>query len=206
MPPLILILGPMASGKTSLCKFLFRTMAEEELNPYAIIQENRRDPEGYPTELRLVELPRGEGRFLGRRGTSEPKREMFGEHKFEEGESRREKQPFIFEDSAFAWASDRIRSALTRGCGTLIIDEIGPLEVLSGGGLAPALETAAKRKGLALIASTRPSLEHELLRRIPGLGARSLLRIVANPDRDARDLFFLSRTIIRHCQDKDRTV
>ncbi len=206
MPPLILIVGPMASGKTSLCKFLFRAMAEEGLNPYAIIQENRRDPEGYPTELRLVEFPGGEGRFLGRRGTSEPRGGMFGERRFEEGESRREKRPFIFENSAFVWASGRIRSALAQGCGILIVDEIGPLEVHSGGGLAPALEAAAECEGLPLIASTRPSLERELLRRIPGFGARPLLRIVANPDRDARDLFFLSRDIIRHCQDKNRTV
>lgn len=195
MVPLVLLLGPMASGKTSLCKSLFKTMADAAMKPFAIIQENRRNPEGYPLELRLVELPGGEERFLAARGVFK------AEQQSGEGNGR-ELNPFVFEKPAFVWACAKINQALAEGCGALIVDEIGPLEVFKGDGLMPALEEAANAEGLLLILSLRPSLEEALLGRLPKLTARPRMRVLPDRFREKNELLFLSKDIIRHCQDK----
>jgi nucleoside-triphosphatase THEP1 len=200
MSALVLIVGPMASGKTSLCKFLFRAMREESLDPYAIIQENRRDSERFPVELRLIELPGGEQRFLGRRNVDTQGGNAAGNGRFDRRGFYRGREPFAFDDSAFAWASDKIRAALAQGCGILIMDEIGPQEIRAGRGLMPALETVAKSGNLPLVLSVRPALEEELLRRLPELRSRPILRIAPTPDLDELELVSLSRDIIRHCQ------
>ena len=194
MAPLVLLLGPMASGKTSLCTLLFQTMADRSMNPYAIIQENRRSPQGYPVELSLVELPGGEKRFLGvREGFS-------GTGPFDDTAGTALK-PFAFDHSAFAWASAKLEQALAEGRGILILDEIGPLELQKGEGLMPALEKAARAETLTLVLSLRPNLEKQLLRCLPNLVSRRLLRIYLGQHRDENELFFTVSDIIRHCQD-----
>lgn len=46
---------------------------------------------------------------------------------------------YHFAADAFEWANAVIASAVDAGCDLLAIDEIGPLELAKGGGLAPAL-------------------------------------------------------------------
>jgi nucleoside-triphosphatase THEP1 len=185
----------MASGKTSLCKLLFHAMEDSNLKPFAIIQENRRDAKGYPVALRLIELPGGKECFLGARAGNVE--ELYS------GEgSGKELKPFVFERSAFAWATTEIAQALAKDCGALIIDEIGPLEVLEGGGLMTALEAAAKAERVPLIVSLRPSLEEKLMLRLSRFPSRQILRIATDCSKGKNDLFPLIQTIIRHCQDK----
>ncbi len=200
MSALVLIVGPIASGKTSLCKILFRAMREERLDPYAIIQENRRDSERFPLELRLIELPGGEQRFLGRRNVGAQGGNAAGNGGSDRREIYRGREPFVFDDSAFAWASDKIRDAAARGREILIIDEVGPLEIQTGRGLMPALAMASKLGDMHLVLSVRPALEEELLRWLPELRSRPILRIAPTPDLDEQELVSLSRDIIRHCQ------
>lgn len=47
---------------------------------------------------------------------------------------------YHFTADAFAWANAVIASAVEAGCDLLVVDEIGPLELVQGGGLAPALD------------------------------------------------------------------
>jgi nucleoside-triphosphatase THEP1 len=46
---------------------------------------------------------------------------------------------YHFTTDAFAWANAVIASAVDAGCDPLVVDEIGPLELMKGTGLAPAL-------------------------------------------------------------------
>ncbi len=146
-------------------------------------------------ELSLIELPGGEKRFLGaRQGVSKE-----GAGAADAGSAMK---PFVFEASAFAWASEKIEHALAEGCQVLILDEIGPLEILGQGGLMPALEKAAAAETPALVLSLRPSLEEQLRRRLPDLASKKTLRILLDRSRDENETFFIVQNIIRHCQDK----
>lgn len=47
---------------------------------------------------------------------------------------------YYFAADAFPWANAVIASAVNSGCDLLVVDEIGPLELVQGRGLAPALD------------------------------------------------------------------
>lgn len=47
---------------------------------------------------------------------------------------------YYFAVDAFTWGNAVIASAADAGCDLLVVDEIGPLELARGGGLAPALD------------------------------------------------------------------
>ncbi|MCR4407944.1 MAG: nucleoside-triphosphatase [Anaerolineae bacterium] len=47
---------------------------------------------------------------------------------------------YYFMADAFPWANAVIASAVEAGCDLLVVDEIGPLELMQGGGLIPALD------------------------------------------------------------------
>jgi nucleoside-triphosphatase THEP1 len=63
---------------------------------------------------------------------------------------------FRFRAAAFAWAGQRIATAVAAGADLVIIDEVGPLE-LRGAGLAAALD--ALPPGLARVLLVRTGLE-----------------------------------------------
>lgn len=47
---------------------------------------------------------------------------------------------YHFTTDAFAWANAIIASAVEASCDLLVVDEVGPLELVQGGGLTPALD------------------------------------------------------------------
>jgi len=179
----ILILGTMASGKTSLCKKLFDAMKAECSNPFALVEENIRNEEGYPVELWYSELGTGERQFLGRRADVFPTL-----------------NPFIFNPAALAWADARIHKAVQEGCEALILDELGPLELLHNGGIMPSLEWALTTASCPIILTLRPDLEASLLSRLPAPMARAALRFQLSTNPREIEGFSIVQRIIRHCQ------
>lgn len=79
---------------------------------------------------------------------------------------------YHFTADAFAWANAVIASAVEAGCDLLVVDEIGPLELIQGGGLAPALDLlSAVPRALIVV---RLSLVNTLRDRLERVGRASL--------------------------------
>ncbi|HEX8386336.1 MAG TPA: nucleoside-triphosphatase, partial [Rubricoccaceae bacterium] len=89
---------------------------------------------------------------------------------------------FTFDGAVFAWARAELATACRAAPATLIVDEVGPLE-LDGRGLEPAVGAAVR-----LAASTRVVLvvrEGLLDRVLDHYGVRDHARIVRHAPRDA---------------------
>ncbi|MDY7039356.1 MAG: nucleoside-triphosphatase [Chloroflexota bacterium] len=79
---------------------------------------------------------------------------------------------YHFTADAFDWANALIASTVAAGCDLLAVDEIGPLELEHGGGLAPALNLiAAAPRALIVV---RLSLVDVLRDRLKRVGRASL--------------------------------
>lgn len=194
MRDLILILGPMRSGKTTFCRELYRLLADKSPPPFAVIEENIRDSEGFPVSLALRDISAGEEIPLARR-----------EERPSGGRGGR--APFAFSEEAFPWAESRIKKAVAEGCGILMIDEIGPLEAAEGGGFLEIVEWALANGDCPLLLTLRPELEGLLLERLSSSSALprvDRLRLDAG-DLD-RTLRFASEAIFRHCQERKGTL
>ncbi len=179
----ILLVGPMASGKTSLCKKLYAAMKAEGINPFALVEENLRNEAGYPIELWYSELGTGKRRFLGRRADAFPAL-----------------SPFVFDPAAFAWADGRIHKAVEEGCGALILDELGPLELQRNGGIMPSLEWALTTASCPIVLTLRPDLEAFVVPRLPVPMTRTPLLFQLSPNPREIEGFSIVQRIIRHCQ------
>ena len=71
---------------------------------------------------------------------------------------------YHFTADAFAWANATLASAVETECDLLVVDEMGPLELVQGGGLAPALDLlCAVPRALVVV---RISLVDALRRRL----------------------------------------
>ncbi|TXT48685.1 MAG: hypothetical protein FD137_927 [Spirochaetes bacterium] len=90
-----------------------------------------------PQKLYAVALNTGEKRLLAAREGS---------------------RPFIFDQSVFNWMDEYLRNALKYNVSPLLVDEVGPLEILEGKGLWAPLDILLKEYGQPIILSVRPSL------------------------------------------------
>ncbi len=69
---------------------------------------------------------------------------------------------------------DRLRAAISQGADLLIVDEIGPLELEQGKGLAPILHTLSAVDELPpLLLVVRPELVGQLRKRLPNISFRT---------------------------------
>jgi nucleoside-triphosphatase THEP1 len=81
---------------------------------------------------------------------------------------------YSFDVNVLSWVADRIWAALSQGCDLLIIDEIGPLELEQGKGLAPVLYTlSAVDRPPPLLLVVRPELEEQLRKRLLNIPFRT---------------------------------
>ena len=189
MRRLMIITGPMRSGKTRFCRELFRILRQDSLSPFSITEENARDAAGIPISLSLRDEETGETMALGSRadGPALPGR-PYG--------------AFRFSGEAFAWADAKVRAAVARGCGPIIIDEIGPLEVNEGGGFSGTLEWAAENGDCPLLLTLRPELEDAFLAKCSPLWKSNLAGVYPlSATAFSRTLEAVSGDVFRHCQD-----
>jgi len=182
-----LIIGDMRSGKTSLCKSLYLRLNDLSLKPYALVEENERDDRGIPTRLILHELTSGRKALLGTRKAS-------AQEKYD---------PFQFSREAFKEAAIGLTSALHDGFSPVILDEVGPLEVLRHDGFWNWLLWALGQKNCLLVISIRPGLENafiELVRSV-FLGTSSIdIKSFSLAELDAKKMLAgLSKEILQYC-------
>ena len=67
----------------------------------------------------------------------------------------------------------RLRAAISQGCDLLIVDEIGPLELEQGRGLASLLSNLSARRLPPLLLVVRPELAGRLQERLPDVPFRT---------------------------------
>jgi hypothetical protein len=149
----LVLAGARGEGKTSACREAAALAAEAGLSVGGIVCPSRRDGSGRPLEIEAESLRSGERRLLASRDGG--------------------LQPFSFSEGCFAWALALLRAEAASDL--LVLDEIGPLELVLGGGFSPFLDELgpapdapradASEGGLVLL-SVRPDLARELEERI----------------------------------------
>ena len=195
MRKILLVLGDMLSGKTSLCKNLFTHLTDLSLKPYALVEENERDEAGIPVKLFLHELNSGAISPLGTRtarGSGSPPtspKEKYG--------------PFEFREKAFEEAGDRLQSAWREGFSPIILDEVGPLEIPARAGFWQWLVWVLSREDCLLVVSMRPGLAGAFLdlvdSTIPDAGNIGIRGFSLARQNREKTLRALSDEILLHC-------
>jgi len=142
---LFIVQGPRLSGKTTFLRSLYSTARRAAISVSAVIEENERDPQGVPISLAFHTLETGTIRLLAER------------------ESTRPYPPFQFRQDVFDVILDELRQA-SRTCDLVIIDEVGPYEVLEQKGLWPFFRDLPADRRLTLAIGIRPDLVDPLLR------------------------------------------
>lgn len=193
MRELILLTGSMRAGKTSFCKALFQTLKAKSpfplAFPFAIVEENLRDPQGIPLTILLRDLSRGDEIPLAAR--QQPC-----------SDAPMPYPPFSFSSEAFLWAESRVREAVRKGCGPVILDEMGPLEANEGGGFFGIASWLARNGDYPLLVTVRPSLEQAFADRLRAAsGIFPMKRFEIGKDPLGPMLDTLGVEMFRHCQD-----
>lgn len=180
---ILVLSGERGAGKTSACREAARLAAERGLSVGGVLCPSRRDGAGMALEIEVESAATGERRALASR-----ERELGGP-RWPPGGDR----GFSFSEEGFAWALAILRADLglagrRGGTDLLVIDEIGPVELVLRAGFRPFLDEmgeAGSRGGL-IVATVRPSLSDELDRLPPFAAARRLT--VEAPTRGALPL------------------
>ena len=168
---MIILSGDRGSGKTAACIRLAETLAAREYRIGGIASPSLRDSSGFPVEIAVRDLAGSGERLLAARG-----KDLGGPFWPPAGQSPATGTGFSFGFSAEAisWAIDRIRAAMNEKADLVIIDEIGPLELVLGQGFKPALDdlrrmrdartvpVAEARRAPVVLCTVRPSLAERL--------------------------------------------
>jgi nucleoside-triphosphatase THEP1 len=145
-PHAALLTGERGIGKTTFCLKLARTSASFS----GIVSPAVLDPEGRRIGFQALSLESGESWELAR-SDRELDGPRFGR--------------FSFSRAGIERSIGSLREGLSRAGKTLIIDEIGPLELVKGMGLAPVLPLLASAGNLLVV--VRRELLHEVSALIP---------------------------------------
>ena len=169
--PLVVLTGPSGAGKSTLCRRVVAVLHERGANVRGLLTELRRGEDGRPAGIDIGNAATDARRPLAEwdtpTGGPVVGRWHFHTEAFHEG---------------LEWCAGL-------GAGTLlVIDELGPLELVEGAGWAPLLPVVRDHSGPALVV-VRPALVAAFTARMPG---RSLVIVEIDPparDRAAAAVF-----------------
>jgi len=117
--------GPIGIGKTTLCQRLAELLQGRGLTPGGILAPAVVDSYSNKTGIRLRRVDTGEERLLA----------------VAEGDLGGPRTGcYSFAAEVFEWGMSVTRQALSGDADVVLVDEIGPLELLRNQGLAPLLE------------------------------------------------------------------
>jgi nucleoside-triphosphatase THEP1 len=74
---------------------------------------------------------------------------------------------FSFSQAGLDWGNQVVTQAITQEADLIILDEVGPLELVAGAGFTPAMEAIAGPAGAGLVV-VRPELLPEVKERLQG--------------------------------------
>lgn len=154
-PRLALVTGDVGVGKTTVVGRVVE-LARTRGYTCAGIWSPARLVDGQKTGIEAVDLGSGERRLLARiAGTGSGPR--MGR--------------YVFDPTVMAWANDALARAVAARPDLLVVDEIGPLELERGGGLAPVLAPLAGGRVPCALIVVRTWLLEALRSRLPGIPA-----------------------------------
>ena len=174
----VLLTGKRQVGKTTVCRQVAELARELGYGPAGVLAPALLGEDGLPVAYHALMVSDGEQRLLARAdgNLSGPSTGRYG-----------------FDADVFSWVMDGLRGAISQGCDLLIVDEIGPLELEQGKGLAPLLSDLSIGRLPPLLLVVRPELTAQLQERLPGVPFRTFTVTQENrqalPDAIVKELF-----------------
>lgn len=171
----VLLTGERQVGKTTVCWRVAELARGLGYDPAGVLTPVIPDEEGFPATRHALMVSDGQQRLL-----AQAEGDLGGPC------TRR----YSFNADVFSWVIARLRGAISQGCDLLIVDEIGPLELEQGRGLAPLLSNLSLGVHPRLLLVVRPELTGQLRKRLPAIPYRTFT--VTQENRQA-----LPRAIVR---------
>jgi nucleoside-triphosphatase THEP1 len=166
----VLLTGERQVGKTTVCRRVVELVCELGYSPAGVLSPALIGRDGFPVAYCALMVADGEQRLLaqanGDLGKRNPKPET-RTPKLSEGGPRT--GCYSFDADVLSWVIERLRAAIRQGCDLLIVDEIGPLELEQGKGLAPILSDLSAVGLPPLLLVVRPGLTAQLHERLPAI-------------------------------------
>ena len=167
MPHLVLLTAARGAGKSTACQRFVELAQDAGMQIGGILAPPRHDDRGRKAGIDAVDVTSGERRHLA---VVEPDiaRQTVGRYRFHQ--------------EVMDWALECVMRALDAPIDVVIIDEIGPLELVQRGGFAPALEglPSAKARGAVLV--VRAELLANLREHVEGLEPEIVALSASNRD------------------------
>lgn len=163
------VTGERGSGKSTVCYRVAREAGLRGIDVAGILTERVQVGQGAPR--RVVDLRSGESRPFGAQGRN--KTRDLCDSPVSAGRSASTDAPvstdpltpgWEFDSEVFAWANEVLLRSTP--CDLLLVDEVGPLELLGGRGWVQALEVLRSGDFRAALVVCRPSLLKELQERL----------------------------------------
>jgi nucleoside-triphosphatase THEP1 len=139
----ILLTAPRGAGKTTACERFLEHARKAGMRVGGILAPTRSRQDGTKVGIDVVDAFSLERRELATI-EADPRLRTIG--------------PFRFDVEVMAWALEQLTLALAAPIDVVLADEIGPLELTFGGGLAPALEAMHTAQAASAILVVRSEL------------------------------------------------
>jgi nucleoside-triphosphatase THEP1 len=150
----VLLTGERQVGKTTVCKRVAELARGLGYDPAGVFAPVILGKDGLPVAYYALMVSDGQQRVLARANG-------------DLGGPRTKR--YSFDAVILSWVIDGLRGAISQGCDLLIVDEIGPLELEQGRGLAPILSDLSTRRLPPLLLVVRPELIVQLQKRLPAI-------------------------------------
>ena len=174
----ILLTGERQVGKTTVCKQVAELARGLGYDPAGVLAPALLDKDGIPVAYHALMVADGEQRPLAR-ADGDLGGPRTGRYSFDAG--------------VLSWVVGRLQGAISQGCGLLIMDEIGPLELEQGRGLSPILSDLSVGRLPPLLLVVRSELAGRLQKRLPDTPFRTFTVTQENrqglPDAIVKELF-----------------
>jgi nucleoside-triphosphatase THEP1 len=124
---LVLMTGEIGCGKTTACRRALARLQARGMTPSGILTPARLDARGHKVGIDVLDLSTGQTHRLATYAAGGG--ETVG--------------CYTFDKAALRWAIARLKAAVDAGPELLVVDEIGPLELIHGGGFVDVLDPLA---------------------------------------------------------------
>ena len=161
----VLLTGERQVGKTTVCRQVAELARGLGYGPAGVLAPALLGEDGLPVAYHALMVSDGEQRLL-----AQADGDLSGVLSLSKGGPRTGR--YSFDADVFSWVVGRLRAAISQSCDLLIVDEIGPLELEQGKGLAPLLSDLSAG-GMPLLLVVRPELVEQLQRRLPEISFRT---------------------------------
>jgi nucleoside-triphosphatase THEP1 len=174
MTRLVLLSAPRGAGKTTACQQFVALAREAGMRLGGILAPARLDHNANKVGIVALDVFTGEQRLLA---------------SIEVDERLRTIGCYRFEDQTLDWALGQVMHALEAPIDVVIVDEIGPLELLKLAGFAPVLGALPAAQATVTLLVVRTELLTRLQERLRALEPLTVTLTLANRDQIPARLF-----------------